>query len=157
MSAATIDALLGPALLKTSPWAIFNQAWTAVKGYSADEFEFIEGKTPMSTFKETGLMIAFYYLTIYTGWRWMKNREPFKLSTLFKIHNFALTAVSGALLVLFLQQLIPSLWNNGLYNCICSKPGWTDKLVVLYYVCTGIQILRNPTNQSIAELFDQVC
>ncbi|OKL63161.1 putative elongation of fatty acids protein 1 [Talaromyces atroroseus] len=132
MSATAIDSVYGPALLK--PWSIFNQAWTAIKGYPANDFQFVQGKTPMSTFKETGVMIAFYYLTIYTGWRWMKNREPYKLSTLFKIHNFVLTAVSGGLLVLFLEQLVPSLWNHGLYNCICSKPGWTDQLVVLYYL-----------------------
>jgi hypothetical protein len=134
MSAATIDALLSPVLLKTSPWSLFDQAWTAIMGYSAQEFRFTQEKTPMSTFKETGTMIAFYYLTIFTGYQWMKNREPFKLSTLFKIHNLMLTAVSGALLVLFLEQLVPSLRNNGLYKCICSSPGWTDKLVVLYYV-----------------------
>ncbi|KAF5015418.1 hypothetical protein F66182_13263, partial [Fusarium sp. NRRL 66182] len=92
MSTTTIDAILGPVLLKTSPWSLFNQAWTAVMGYSADEFRFTKEKTPMSTFKETGTMIAFYYLTIFTGYQWMKNREPFKLSALFKIHNLMLTA-----------------------------------------------------------------
>ncbi|EED19044.1 elongation of fatty acids protein, putative [Talaromyces stipitatus ATCC 10500] len=134
MSASAIDAVLGPAIQMASPWSLFDQVWTTIMGYSADEFHFDQEKTPMSTFKETGAMIAFYYLTIFTGYQWMKNREPFKLSTLFKIHNFMLTAVSGALLVLFLEQLIPSIWNNGLYKCICSKPGWTDKLVVLYYL-----------------------
>lgn len=144
MSAATIDALVGPVLMKTSAWSLFNQAWTTIVGYPASEFRFNEGKTSMSTFKETAAMIGFYYLTIYAGWRWMKNREPFKLSALFKLHNFILTAVSGALLVLFLEQIIPSLWNHGLYKCICSKPGWTDRLVVLYYVSFpgfGFQIL----------------
>lgn len=117
-------------------------------GYPADEFRFTQDKTPMSTFKETGTMIAFYYLTIFTGYQWMKNREPFKLSTLFKIHNLMLTAVSGALLVLFLEQLVPSLWNNGLYKCICSSPGWSDKLVVLYYVSTRDPRARTLTNRT---------
>ncbi|KAH8695527.1 putative elongation of fatty acids protein [Talaromyces proteolyticus] len=135
MSGSTMDAFYGPVLLTVaSPWSLFDQAFTSVMGYPADQFKFKQGQTPMSTFTETGLMIAFYYVTIYTGWRTMKNRDPFKLSTLFKIHNFILTAVSGALLVLFLEQLIPSLWNHGLYNCICSAPGWTDKLVILYYL-----------------------
>lgn len=135
MSKITIDALVAP-VLKMSPWSMFDQAWTSIMGYSAQDFRFIGGETPMSTLKETGVMIAVYYFTIFTGYHYMKNREALKLSTLFKIHNFMLTAVSGALLVLFLEQIIPSLWNNGLYKCICSKPGWTDRLVVLYYVST---------------------
>lgn len=135
MSAKTMDAFRGPALLKiASPWSMFDQAFTSIMGYPADQFNFKAGKTPMSTMKETALMISFYYLTIFTGWKMMKNRQAFKLSTLFKIHNFLLTAVSGALLVLFIEQLAPSLWNHGLYNCICSAPGWSDKLVILYYV-----------------------
>lgn len=135
MSAKTMDAFQGPALVKiASPWSLFDQAFTSIMGYPADQFRFKPGTTPMSTFGETAVMISFYYLTIFTGWKIMKNREAFKLSTLFKIHNFLLTAVSGALLVLFLEQLVPSLWNNGLYKCICGKPGWTDKLVILYYV-----------------------
>jgi fatty acid elongase 3 len=49
-------------------------------------------------------------------------------------HNFVLTAISGALLVLFAEQLIPTLWRHGLYENICGASGWTQPLVVLYYV-----------------------
>jgi fatty acid elongase 3 len=45
-----------------------------------------------------------------------------------------LTAVSGALLVLFAEQLIPTLWRHGLYENICGASGWTQPLTVLYYV-----------------------
>ncbi|KAJ9295608.1 hypothetical protein DTO271G3_6064 [Paecilomyces variotii] len=137
MSASSLDAFYGPAstaLLKSSPWALFDRAWTSVTGYPADEFKFIPGKTPMATLKETLIMISLYYITIYTGWEFMRKREPFKLNTLFMIHNFILTGVSGALLVLFLGQLLPSLWKHGVYNCICGDPGWTDPLVTLYYL-----------------------
>jgi fatty acid elongase 3 len=137
MSTIGLDAfygLSGAALLKTSPWALFDQAWTSVVGYPATEFRFVPGGTPMASFKETAAMITLYYIVIYTGWEYMRKRQPFKLNALFMAHNFILTAVSGALLVLFLEQLIPALWKNGLYNCICGKPGWTNKLVVLYYV-----------------------
>lgn len=138
MSASSLDAFYGPAsipLLKASPWALFDRAWSTVMEYPADEFRFIPGKTPMATLKETLIGISLYYITIYTGWEFMRKRQPFKLNTLFMIHNFILTGVSGALLVLFLGQLIPSLWKHGLYNCICSQPGWTNELVTLYYVC----------------------
>jgi fatty acid elongase 3 len=45
-----------------------------------------------------------------------------------------LTAISGGLLVSFLEQLVPRIWFHGLYDGICGAGGWTDKLVVLYYM-----------------------
>ena len=68
----------------------------------------------------------------------MRDRPPMKLNGLFKIHNFYLTAISGVLLVLFLEQLIPTLARHGVFFAICKhKGGWTDKLVILYYVSAG--------------------
>ncbi|KAL1853498.1 Fatty acyl-CoA elongase/Polyunsaturated fatty acid specific elongation enzyme [Paecilomyces lecythidis] len=137
MSASSLDAFYGPAstaLLKSSPWAVFDRTWTSVMGYPADEFKFVPGETPMGTLRETLIMISLYYITIYTGWEFMRKREPFKLNTLFMIHNFVLTGISGALLVLFLGQLVPSLWKRGVYDCICGNPGWTNELVTLYYL-----------------------
>lgn len=125
--------ILGPKI-SLSPWANFNKAWTAVVGYPAEDFRFTPGKTPLSTLKESIAIIALYVVVIFGGREVMRNREPFKLNTLFKIHNFMLTAVSGALLVLFAEQLIPSLWRGGLYENICGASGWTQPLVVLYYL-----------------------
>lgn len=88
----------------------------------------------MSTFKETVAMIMLYLVVIFGGREIMKTREAYKLNGLFKIHNFMLTAISGGLLVLFLEQLIPTLWRHGLYENICGADGWTQPLVVLYYV-----------------------
>lgn len=138
MSAGSLDALFvpaGTALLKNSPWTLFDRAWTSIVGYPAVDFRFVPGKTPMATMKETLLMISLYYIVIYTGWEFMRKRQPLKLHMLFMAHNFILTALSGALLVLFLEQIIPSLWKQGLYNCICTDVGWSDQLVTLYYVC----------------------
>lgn len=65
----------------------------------------------------------------------MRERQPFKLNFFFKIHNFYLTAISGTLLLLFLEQLIPTITRNGVYYAICHyNGGWTQQLVVLYYV-----------------------
>ena len=64
----------------------------------------------------------------------MRNRQPYKLNGLFMAHNFILTVISGALLVLFAEQLIPTLWKHGLYENICGESGWTQPLLVLYYV-----------------------
>lgn len=127
-------AVVGPPTISLDPWSVFDKLWTTVVGYPAKNFRFTEGSTPMSTLKETLLTISLYYVVIFGGRELMRNREAFKLNTLFIIHNFYLTAISGGLLVLFAQQLIPSLWNNGLYDNICGTSGWTQPLVVLYYL-----------------------
>lgn len=118
----------------TSPWQLLDKAWMTVFGYHAEDFQFKSGGTPLSTLKETAAMLAIYYTVILGGREWMRRRPAFKLNTLFLIHNFYLTAISGSLLVLFLEQLIPRLWSHGLYDGICGAGGWTDKLVVLYYL-----------------------
>lgn len=68
----------------------------------------------------------------------MRNRPAFKLNGLFMIHNFCLTAISATLLALFLEQLIPTVYNYGIFYAICdAKGGWTPPLVILYYVRIG--------------------
>jgi len=68
----------------------------------------------------------------------MRNRPAFKLNALFMIHNFYLTAISGTLLALFVEQLIPTLYKHGIFYAICDvKGGWTPPLVILYYVRTA--------------------
>lgn len=68
----------------------------------------------------------------------MRSRPAFRFDALFKLHNFGLTILSGALLVLFLEQLIPTLLSKGVYHAVCNRAGgWTQPLVVLYYVRTA--------------------
>ncbi|KAI0021140.1 GNS1/SUR4 family-domain-containing protein [Xylariomycetidae sp. FL0641] len=121
-------------LLPISPWRVFDKAWTSVMGYHADEFNFVEGATPMSTLSETVAMIVLYVAVIFGGREFMRDREPLKLNGLFKAHNLMLTLLSGGLLVLFLEQLVPTLWQDGLYENICGADGWTEPLVTLYYL-----------------------
>lgn len=65
----------------------------------------------------------------------MKNRKPFKLNALFMIHNLYLTVASLVMLVLFVEQLVPTVWRRGVFFAICDhRGGWTRELVVLYYV-----------------------
>lgn len=116
-------------------WPIFSKAFETVVGQSADDFHFEVGKTPMSTLKETGIFIVIYYIIIFGGRELMRNREPFKLRSLFLIHNFYLTFISGALLALFIEQLLPTIVRRGLFFAVCDqKGGWTQPLVVLYYL-----------------------
>ncbi|KAL2832748.1 GNS1/SUR4 family-domain-containing protein [Aspergillus pseudoustus] len=116
-------------------WPIFDKAYEVVMGYPASEFRFVEGVTPMSTLRETSIMLVAYYVIIFGGREVMKNRPAFKLNALFMIHNFVLTAVSAILLALFVEQLLPTLWNHGVFYTICDHDGgWTQPLIVLYYL-----------------------
>ena len=137
-SASILDHLPVPTLDRpfgVHLWPIFSKAFEAVAGYPAEDFRFVAGKTPMSTLKETSIFIVIYYAIIFGGREYMRNREPFKLKTLFLIHNFYLTAISGILLVLFLEQIIPTVVRRGIFFAICDKEGgWTQPMVVLYYV-----------------------
>jgi len=65
----------------------------------------------------------------------MRNQKPVQLNFVFKVHNLALSVLSGILLVLMLEQLVPMIRDSGLFHSICKRDGgWSDKLVVLYYV-----------------------
>ena len=89
----------------------------------------------MSTLRETTAVLVSYYVIILLGREAMRYFSPLKLNGLFKLHNLFLTIVSFSLMVLFAEQLIPTVWKNGVFFAICHKDGgWTDKLVVLYYV-----------------------
>lgn len=121
-------------VVSLSPWTYFDNVWTAVLGYPAEDFKFIPGETPLSTLKESLLLNIAYLVIIFGGREFMRGRPPLQLNTLFKFHNFALTAVSGVLLILFAEQLLPQLWRHGLYENICGPSGWSQKLVVLYYL-----------------------
>ncbi|KAI0014820.1 GNS1/SUR4 membrane protein [Xylariomycetidae sp. FL0641] len=116
-------------------WPHFSKAFEMVAGYPAEDFRFEVGKTPMSTLRETLVFIVIYYTVIFGGREWMRGREPFKLKGLFLIHNFYLTAISAILLALFIEQLLPTVVRHGIFYAICDKEGgWTQPLVVLYYL-----------------------
>jgi fatty acid elongase 3 len=117
-------------------WPIFSFFFTKIVGYEPEKFRFTPGQTPMASAYQTfGALIA-YYIIILGGREIMRERQPLKLNGLFKIHNFYLTVISGGLLALFIEQLLSTLVRKGTFYAICDiNGGWTDKLVVLYYVC----------------------
>lgn len=116
-------------------WPHFSRAFELVAGYPADEFKFVVGTTPMSTLRETSIFVAVYYTIIFGGREVMRNRAPFKLRSLFLVHNFYLTAISAILLALYIEELVPTVFRRGIFYAICHRDGgWTDRLVVLYYV-----------------------
>jgi fatty acid elongase 3 len=116
-------------------WPIFEAVFEPIVGYKPQDFRFVPGETPLSTFKVCAVTLLTYYVIIFGGRELMRNREPFKLNFLFKVHNFYLTAISGILLALFVEQLLPIVVRKGLFFAICDhQGGWTDKLVILYYL-----------------------
>lgn len=136
--APTLDRPFGLAL-----WPIFAKAFESIKGYSPEDFRFVPGKTPMATMAETAISLISYYIIIFGGRELMRDRAPFKLNGIFKIHNFYLTAISGILLLLFLEQLIPTVTRNGVFYAVCHyNGGWTQQLVVLYYVSRKMEMPR---------------
>ena len=121
-------------------WPIFEYFFTMVKPYKPQDFRFVEGVTPMSTWFATVTMLGSYYIIIFGGRELMRNQAPLQLNGLFKLHNLLLTVISFVLLVLFMEQLIPTVARHGVLFTICKYAGgWTDKLVILYYVCSGFK------------------
>lgn len=116
-------------------WPYFEETYQRIMGSRPQDFNFNSDTTPMSTVKEAFVTIAAYYVVILGGRELMRNRPACQLNTLFKIHNFYLTAISGLLLVLFLEQIIPTISKHGIFYAICNYDGgWTPPLVILYYV-----------------------
>lgn len=117
-------------------WPIFDKVFTSIKGYHPQDFVFTPQVTPMSTMKQSALTIVAYYVVVLGGRELMRNRPAFKLNLPFMIHNFYLTAISAILLALFIEQLVPTIYNHGIFYAICERDGgWTPSLVILYYVC----------------------
>ncbi|KAI9723048.1 MAG: hypothetical protein M1812_001497 [Candelaria pacifica] len=130
ISFPTLDRPFGIAL-----WPIFDKLYTSVMGFPAEDFRFVPGQTPMSTFRATAAVLVAYYLVVFGGREFMKNRPAYQINALFKIHNLYLTIISGVLLVLFIEQLLPTVWRHGIFYAICDKNGgWTKPLVTLYYL-----------------------
>ena len=126
----SIERPFGPEL-----WPIFEKLFSSVRGYSPQDFKFVPGQTPMSTFSATATTLVIYYVTVLGGRELMRNRPAFKLNALFMVHNLYLTIISGGLLALFIEQLVPTVWRRGVFFAICDhQGGWTPQLVILYYV-----------------------
>ena len=116
-------------------WPYFSTAYSKLMGFPPTKFVFVPGVTPLSTLSACATMLITYYVTIFAGREFMRNREPFKLNGLFMLHNLYLTLISGVLLALFVEQLLSTIWRNGIFYAICDyRGGWTAPLVTLYYV-----------------------
>lgn len=117
-------------------WPIFDNVFTKVVGYSADDFEFVYNQTFMANGYQAVGVIVIYYITVFGGRFIMTkfNISPLKLNFLFQFHNILLTLISLSLLLLSLEQLIPFIYTRGLFDAICHSDSFTPRLVTLYYL-----------------------
>ena len=120
-------------------WTLFTGLIYKFTGNPLESMIWETGELPMSTFKSTAIALTIYYATVFGGQEVMRYRSAFKLNPLFQIHNLGLTVISGTLLTLFLEQLVPTIVDKGIYDSVCTKEGgWTKELVALYYVSTYV-------------------
>ncbi|KAI9258034.1 GNS1/SUR4 family-domain-containing protein [Phascolomyces articulosus] len=115
-------------------WDYFDKAYTAVMGSSANDFHFVEGETPFSTIPEVAVGVFTYLMVIFGGRYILREASATHPKFIFQIHNLLLTLVSLAILLLLIEQLVPQLYNHGLYWTICSYDAWTQKHELLYYL-----------------------
>lgn len=148
----------GASLDQIRLWPLFEQVFTSCMNYAPHQFRFVEGVTPLSTWPATLSALITYYAVVFGGREIMRPYRPARLNTIFKVHNLALSILSGVLLALFIEQLVPTLMTKGIFSAIChADGGWTDKLVILYYVRVLILLWKRTILTAIAELPDKIC
>lgn len=86
---------------------------------------YVVGETPLSTNAAVVTTLAGYLGLIFGIKALMTNRQPFKLTTLFQIHNVILSSGSALLLALMLEEILPKAWRHGLHHALCADEAWT--------------------------------
>ncbi|CAG8817113.1 22493_t:CDS:2, partial [Racocetra persica] len=112
----------------------FVKIYSLLTGKDPNDFAFVEGVTPFSTLTEVVISGITYFAVIFGGRLLLTNSPVIKLNLIFQIHNLLLTVISACLLILFIEQLFPIYWRNGLFHSVCSKDAWTQRLELLYYL-----------------------
>lgn len=82
--------------------------------------------TPLSTAPAVVAALV-GYLTIVFGLREvMRDRQPLQMKLLFQLHNVLLSAGSGILLVLMVEEIFPIWRKHGLFYAMCGHGAWTS-------------------------------
>lgn len=97
-------------------------------------YRWYPGTSPMSTDAQVAVAVVIYLSTIFGTRELMKDRPAFKFARLFQIHNLLLSSASGLLLALMLQEIVPVMYNHGLFYAICNINSWTPRMETYYII-----------------------
>ncbi|KAJ2477529.1 Fatty acyl-CoA elongase/Polyunsaturated fatty acid specific elongation enzyme [Coemansia sp. RSA 2131] len=103
-------------------------------GFDKSQWRWVNGETPLSTWREVGIGMVVYLGIIFGIQFFMRSRKPLKLTRMAQIHNLGLTLISLVLLVLYVEELTPIISKGGLFHAVCAEEAWTQRLEVLYYL-----------------------
>ncbi|KZT30578.1 GNS1/SUR4 membrane protein [Neolentinus lepideus HHB14362 ss-1] len=95
---------------------------------------YVRGQTPLSTQTSVFSALVTYLATVFSIRKYMKDKAPMKLTTLFQLHNIILSAGSGLLLALMVEEVVPLWWKHGMFYAMCSDGAWTSRLEFYYMI-----------------------
>lgn len=88
-------------------------------------YTYVEGVTPLSSTRSVLVALASYLAIIFFIQAFLRKRQAHKLTTLFRIHNILLSSGSLIVLILVVEEILPFLWNHGIYHALCAENVWT--------------------------------
>ncbi|GAA5832293.1 hypothetical protein JCM11251_004310 [Rhodosporidiobolus azoricus] len=94
----------------------------------------VPGSSPLSTHAEVVVAVAVYLIVIFGGQALMRGSKPYRFKPLFMLHNFLLSSGSALLLALMLEEILPIVWNHGLFYAICADEAWTPRMETYYII-----------------------
>lgn len=94
----------------------------------------IPSQTPLSTPGVVLGCMTGYLAILWVGQKLMEDRKAMQFKTLFMFHNLLLSAGSGLLLALMLEEIVPIVYNHGFFYAICHHNAWTPKLEFYYMI-----------------------
>lgn len=86
---------------------------------------YIPGETPLSTTPAVLATLTSYLAVIFGVKALMKHQQPLKLTPLFQAHNVILSSGSLILLILMLEEIVPIIWQHGVFYSLCADNAWT--------------------------------
>jgi len=69
--------------------------------------------------------IAFYLSVVFGIREIMATRKALQLKPLFQLHNIMLSGGSLLLLLLMAEEVLPIIYEHGLFFAMCSSNAWT--------------------------------
>jgi len=95
---------------------------------------YVPGETPLSTTPAVVGTLTAYLAVIFGVKALMTNKQPHKLTPLFQAHNVILSSGSLLLLALMLEEIVPIVWNDGVFNGLCAESSWTPRMEFYYMI-----------------------